>query len=106
MATGYKKGCVKMDNKWKETNTGVKVKLWYTPEDLTGFDYDASLGTPGSPPYTRGIYPSMYRERLWTMRQYSGFSTSENTNSRFKFLIDQGQTGSGHRYLKGYGGDV
>ncbi len=82
-----------MDNKWKKTNTGVKVKLWYTPKDLTGFDYEASLGTPGSPPYTRGIYPSMYRQRLWTMRQYAGFSTSENTNSRFKFLIDQGQTG-------------
>jgi len=82
-----------MNSEWKETNTGVKVKLFYTPEDLTGFDCDASLGTPGSPPYTRGIYPSMYRERLWTMRQYSGFSTSENTNSRFKFLIDQGQTG-------------
>lgn len=77
----------------KETNTGVKVKLYYGPEDISLFEHDSSLGNPGEYPYTRGIYPTMYRGKLWTMRQYAGFSTSENTNSRFKFLLDQGQTG-------------
>ena len=51
------------------------------------------LGEPGRPPYTRGIYPDMYKSKLWTMRQYAGFSTSEQTNKRFKMLLDQGQTG-------------
>ena len=77
----------------KETNTGIKVKLFYDPTDIPQFTYETSLGNPGQYPYTRGIYPSMYRGRLWTMRQYAGFSTSENTNSRFKFLLNQGQTG-------------
>jgi methylmalonyl-CoA mutase N-terminal domain/subunit len=77
----------------RETNTGLKVKLFYTPADLSRADYKAALNDPGQYPYTRGIYSSMYRERLWTMRQYSGFSTSESTNSRFKFLLEQGQTG-------------
>jgi methylmalonyl-CoA mutase N-terminal domain/subunit len=73
------------DSEPVETNTGVRVKLFYDPEDVPRFDYEASLGNP--------IYPTMYRGKLWTMRQYSGFSTSENTNTRFKFLLDQGQTG-------------
>lgn len=77
----------------KTTNTGIKVKLSYDPTDVPQFDYETSLGNPGQYPYTRGIYPSMYRSRLWTMRQYAGFSTSDNTNSRFKFLLNQGQTG-------------
>jgi methylmalonyl-CoA mutase N-terminal domain/subunit len=83
----------KADSDRMETNTGVKVKLFYDPEDVPRFDYETSLGNPGQYPYTRGIYPTMYRGKLWTMRQYAGFSTSENTNSRFKFLLDQGQTG-------------
>ncbi len=77
----------------KETNTGIKAKLFYDPTDIRPFAYEASLGNPGQYPYTRGIYPSGYRGRLWTMRQYAGFATSENTNSRFKFLLNQGQTG-------------
>jgi len=77
----------------KETNTGVKVKLYYGPEDISSWEYESALGSPGKYPYTRGIYPTMYRGKLWTMRQYAGFSTSENTNSRFKFLLEQGQTG-------------
>jgi methylmalonyl-CoA mutase N-terminal domain/subunit len=81
------------DEGLKETNTGVNVKLFYRPEDLPRFDYETSLGDPGQYPFTRGIYPTMYRGKLWTMRQYAGFSTSENTNTRFKFLLDQGQTG-------------
>jgi methylmalonyl-CoA mutase N-terminal domain/subunit len=77
----------------KETNTGIRVKLFYDPTDTPRFNYETSLGNPGQYPYTRGIYPSMYRARHWTMRQYAGFATSENTNSRFKFLLNQGQTG-------------
>lgn len=77
----------------RETNTGVNVKLFYKPEDVPRLDYETSLGDPGQYPYTRGIYPTMYRGKLWTMRQYAGFATSENTNARFKFLLDQGQTG-------------
>lgn len=77
----------------RETNTGVNIKLFYKPEDVPRFDYETCLGDPGQYPYTRGIYPTMYRGKLWTMRQYAGFATSENTNTRFKFLLDQGQTG-------------
>ena len=63
------------------------------PADLAGWDPAERLGAPGRPPYTRGVYPSMYRGRLWTMRQYAGFGTAEATNERFKFLLDAGQTG-------------
>jgi methylmalonyl-CoA mutase N-terminal domain/subunit len=63
------------------------------PEDLSGFDYDARLGFPGEYPFTRGVYPSMYRGQLWTMRQFSGFGTSQDTNQRYKYLLSQGQTG-------------
>jgi methylmalonyl-CoA mutase N-terminal domain/subunit len=80
-------------NDLRKTNTGVAVKLFYDPTDVPQFNYGESLGNPGQYPYTRGIYPSMYRGRPWTMRQYAGFATSENTNSRFKFLLNQGQTG-------------
>jgi methylmalonyl-CoA mutase N-terminal domain/subunit len=88
-----KGGTPEIEGDLKETNTGVSVKLFYDPRDVPRLDYGTSLGDPGQYPYTRGIYPTMYRGKLWTMRQYAGFSTSENTNSRFKFLLDQGQTG-------------
>jgi methylmalonyl-CoA mutase N-terminal domain/subunit len=81
------------DTDLRETNTGVRVKSFYDPSDVGGFDYATALGDPGRYPYTRGIYPDMYRGRLWTMRQYAGFSTSESTNGRFKLLLAQGQTG-------------
>lgn len=71
----------------------MRDKLYYIPKDLGDFDYEKFLGNPGEYPFTRGIYSTMYRGKLWTMRQYSGFSTSENTNIRFKYLLDQGQTG-------------
>ncbi|MBW2457748.1 MAG: methylmalonyl-CoA mutase, partial [Deltaproteobacteria bacterium] len=58
-----------------------------------GFDPDTDLGFPGSPPFTRGVQPNMYRGRLWTMRQYAGFGTAEESNRRYHFLLDQGQTG-------------
>ncbi len=77
----------------KRTDSGIEVKALYGPEDLAGWDAAERLGEPGKPPYTRGIYPSMYRGRLWTMRQYAGFGTARSTNERFKFLLNAGQTG-------------
>ncbi|ELY49942.1 acyl-CoA mutase large subunit family protein [Natronorubrum bangense] len=81
----------------KETFTtdtgGQEVDRIYTPEDVADIDYDEDLGFPGEPPYTRGVYSTGYRGRLWTMRQYAGFSTPEDTNERFHYLLDQGQTG-------------
>lgn len=75
------------------TDSGIEVRPVYGPEDLEGFDATARLGTPGTPPFTRGIYPTMYRGRLWTMRQYAGMATAEETNSRFRYLLAHGQTG-------------
>jgi methylmalonyl-CoA mutase N-terminal domain/subunit len=75
------------------TSSGIPVGRVYTPLDMKGFDYETSLGFPGQYPFTRGVYPTMYRARLWTMRQYAGFGTAEETNARFKYLLDHGQTG-------------
>ncbi len=75
------------------TASGVPIQALYTPEDLAGFDPESELGTPGAPPYTRGIHPEMYREQLWTMRQFSGFGTAADTNKRFHYMLGQGQTG-------------
>jgi methylmalonyl-CoA mutase N-terminal domain/subunit len=77
----------------RRTDSGIEVKPLYGPADLQGWDAAQQLGEPGSPPYTRGIYPTMYRGRLWTMRQYAGFGTAKSTNERFRFLLDAGQTG-------------
>jgi methylmalonyl-CoA mutase N-terminal domain/subunit len=77
----------------RSTDSGIEIKALYSADDLRGWDPDMQLGAPGSPPYTRGVYPSMYRGRLWTMRQYAGFGTAESTNERFKFLLAAGQTG-------------
>src|SRR5437588_8485942 len=77
----------------KTTISGVPVKQLYTPDDLQDFDYENDLADPGIPPYTRGIYPEMYRSRLWTMRQFSGFGTAADTNERFHYLLNHGQTG-------------
>jgi methylmalonyl-CoA mutase N-terminal domain/subunit len=76
-----------------KTDSGIKVDVLYTPEDITEVDYLRDIGFPGQYPYTRGVQPTMYRERIWTMRQYSGFGTAEETNRRFKYLLEQGQTG-------------
>ncbi|MFT4880322.1 MAG: methylmalonyl-CoA mutase N-terminal domain/subunit [Natronomonas sp.] len=65
----------------------------YTPEDVADTDYEEELGYPGEPPYTRGVYPTMYRGRTWTMRQFAGYGTAEETNERFHYLIEEGQTG-------------
>ncbi|MBA3984255.1 MAG: methylmalonyl-CoA mutase [Acidimicrobiia bacterium] len=75
------------------TDSEIEIKPLYTAADLEGFDADERLGLPGAPPFTRGIYGSMYRGRLWTMRQYAGFGSAESTNKRFKFLTGAGQTG-------------
>jgi len=75
------------------TISGHEVKPLYTEDDLTGWDPETDLGYPGEPPFTRGVYPSMYRGRLWTMRQFAGFGTVEETNERFRYLLDHGQTG-------------
>ena len=72
---------------------GTPVKVFYGPDDLPGFDYKEQLNDPGEFPFTRGVFPTMYRSELWTMRQYSGQSTSESTNERFKYLLKNGQTG-------------
>jgi methylmalonyl-CoA mutase N-terminal domain/subunit len=72
---------------------GIPLKAAYTQEDLAGCDSDASVGFPGEFPYTRGIYPTMYRGRLWTMRQYAGFGTAAQSNERFRYLLAKGQTG-------------
>ncbi|MGH7892963.1 MAG: methylmalonyl-CoA mutase family protein, partial [Thermodesulfobacteriota bacterium] len=75
------------------TISGMKVPPLVTSQDLNGFDYASALGFPGSYPFTRGIHSTMYRGRLWTMRQFAGFGTPEDTNRRFKYLLGQGQTG-------------
>ncbi len=75
------------------TESGIAVKRLYTPLDLEAKDYTAQLGFPGQFPYTRGVYPTMYRGRLWTMRNYAGFGTAEDTNQRFRYLLDQGMKG-------------
>ncbi|UPM44029.1 acyl-CoA mutase large subunit family protein [Halocatena salina] len=72
---------------------GHEVDPLYTPNDVADLDYEDDLGFPGAEPYTRGVYPTMYRGRLWTMRQYAGFSTAEKTNERYHYLLDEGQTG-------------
>jgi methylmalonyl-CoA mutase N-terminal domain/subunit len=75
------------------TVSGVPIDPLYTPDNLEGCDYETALGYPGQYPYTRGIHATMYRGRLWTMRQFAGFGTARQTNERFKFLVDRGQTG-------------
>ncbi|HWI53090.1 MAG TPA: methylmalonyl-CoA mutase family protein, partial [Symbiobacteriaceae bacterium] len=80
----------------KERFAGVsdrEVKRTYTPDDVAGLDYGRDLGDPGQYPYTRGVHPTMYRGKLWTMRQFAGFGSAEETNARFKYLLSQGQTG-------------
>jgi methylmalonyl-CoA mutase, N-terminal domain len=90
------------------TMSGVGVEPLYTPDNVE-IDYDRDLGFPGVFPYTRGVYPSMYRGRLWTMRQFAGFGMAEETNARFRYLLDHGQTGLSTAFdmptLMGYDSD-
>jgi methylmalonyl-CoA mutase N-terminal domain/subunit len=90
------------------TMSGVDVEPLYTPDNVE-IDYDRDLGFPGVFPYTRGVYPSMYRGRLWTMRQFAGFGMAEETNARFRYLLEHGQTGLSTAFdmptLMGYDSD-
>src|SRR5438045_4452345 len=92
-----------------ETISGQEVRPLYTEEDLAEWDAERDLGFPGEHPYTRGVYPSMYRGRLWTMRQFAGFGTAEETNARFRYLLEHGQTGLSTAFdmptLMGYDSD-
>ena len=76
-----------------ETLSGIEVERLYTPEELVDADYERDLGFPGEYPFTRGVQPTMYRGRLWTMRQYAGYATAEDSNERYRYLLGQGQTG-------------
>jgi methylmalonyl-CoA mutase N-terminal domain/subunit len=76
-----------------EFTSGTEVKALYAPEDLDGQNYSERIGYPGEYPFTRGIQPTMYRGRLWTMRQYAGFASAEESNKRYRYLLEQGQTG-------------
>jgi methylmalonyl-CoA mutase N-terminal domain/subunit len=76
-----------------KTSFDSDIDILYTPEDLPPDDYDQALGFPGQYPFTRGVQPTMYRGRLWTMRQYAGFGTAEESNERYRYLLSQGQTG-------------
>lgn len=75
------------------STSGTEIKRVYTPEDVADLDYNRDLAFPGEYPYVRGVQPTMYRGRFWTMRQYAGFATAEESNQRYKYLLDQGQTG-------------
>jgi methylmalonyl-CoA mutase N-terminal domain/subunit len=75
------------------TTAGIPLERVYTPLHVAGLEYERDLGFPGEDPFTRGVQPTMYRGRLWTMRQYAGFGTAEETNRRFRYLLQQGQTG-------------
>ena len=76
-----------------ETSSGLEIDTVYTPEDLVNFDYARDLGYPGEYPFTRGVQANMYRGRIWTIRQYAGFGNAEETNQRYRYLLEQGQTG-------------
>ncbi len=98
--SAWEKGVLKPNLKktpeWREqfiTTSSKPVDRLYTQLNIPSFDYAQDLGFPGEPPFTRGVYPSMYRGRLWTMRMYSGFGTAEQTNERYQYLLNQGQTG-------------
>jgi methylmalonyl-CoA mutase, N-terminal domain len=92
-----------------ESLSGIPVEPLYAPEDLVGWSYGEKLGHPGEYPFTRGVYPTMYRGRLWTMRMFAGFGRPEDTNARFKYLLAQGQTGLSTAFdmpaLMGYDAD-
>ncbi len=75
------------------TASGVPINRVYTPQDNENLDYTRDLGLPGEYPFTRGVQPTMYRAKPWTMRMFAGFGTAEETNARFKYLLTQGQTG-------------
>src|SRR4030043_1127549 len=76
-----------------KTISEIPIQRVYSPGDIPNLDYDRDLAFPGEFPFTRGVQPTMYRGRFWTMRQYAGFADAEESNRRYKYLLDQGQTG-------------
>jgi methylmalonyl-CoA mutase N-terminal domain/subunit len=76
-----------------ETLSGIEIKTLYTPKDISHLDYDKDIGLPGNYPFLRGVHLTMYRGRLWTMRQFAGFGSAEETNQRYKYLLGHGETG-------------
>src|SRR5688500_13318095 len=81
------------DEEKHETSSGIPVPPFYRPEDVAAIPYEEKVGDPGEYPYTRGLYPEMYRRRPWTMRQYAGYSSAEESNRRYRALLAQGTTG-------------
>src|SRR5215467_14187959 len=77
----------------QETSSHISVRPLYTPADMAGWDYDRKVGYPGQYPFTRGVQATMYRGRLWTMRQYAGMGDAEESNKRYKYLLANGTTG-------------
>ena len=77
----------------EETSSHIEVRPLYTPSDVARWDYDRDVGYPGEFPYTRGVQATMYRGRLWTMRQYAGMGDAEESNKRYKYLLANGTTG-------------
>jgi methylmalonyl-CoA mutase, N-terminal domain len=106
-ASGYERAPERTEELFS-TISGIEPEPLYTPENAE-LDYQRDLGYPGEYPFTRGVYPSMYRGRLWTMRQFAGFGTAEETNARFRYLLDHGQTGLSTAFdmptLMGYDSD-
>ncbi|HDM26768.1 MAG TPA: methylmalonyl-CoA mutase, partial [Candidatus Bathyarchaeota archaeon] len=92
-----------------KTTSDIKIKRIYTPLDIKDMDYMRDLGLPGEYPFTRGIHATMYRARIWTMRQFAGFGTAEDTNKRFKYLLEEGETGLSIAFdyptIRGYDSD-
>ncbi|MCS7195182.1 MAG: methylmalonyl-CoA mutase family protein, partial [Meiothermus sp.] len=111
MRETYRKSVEKMPERpvAHRTLSDIAPEPLYTPEDLKDFCYEEKLGYPGEYPYTRGVYGSMYRSKLWTMRMFAGFGTAEQTNERFKKLLAAGQTGLSTAFdlptLMGYDSD-
>ena len=107
----YKKSCERVPERLERFTTvsDLEIKPIYTPEDIKDLDYVKDLNFPGSYPFTRGVQPTMYRGRLWTMRQFAGLGTAEDTNKRFKYLIEHGETGLSTAFdmptLMGYDSD-
>ena len=91
LAPALKRAAVRQEK--FETSSGLEIDTVYTPEDLVDFNYARDLGYPGEYPFTRGVQANMYRGRIWTIRQYAGFGTAEETNQRYRYLLEQGQTG-------------
>lgn len=89
----WKEKNIKPESKTLSNRSGITIDFLYTPNHISENDYLRDLNFPGEYPFTRGVYPTMYRRRLWTMRQYAGFGTAEDTNKRYKYLLQQGQTG-------------